>query len=73
MSSRNNAHGHLTESPERMETGEVPDQGMHHLSIHWMLKMAVEARSLRVGHLLQQGDASESKQELLQAVLGQLP
>ena len=56
-----------------METGEVPDQGMHHLSIHWMLKMAVEARSLRVGHLLQQGDASESKQELLQAVLGQLP
>ena len=73
MSSRDNAHGHLHESPEGMETGEVPNQGMHYLSIHRVFMVAVKACGFRVGHLLQQGDARESEEKLLQAVLGQLP
>eukprot|EP00438_Fugacium_kawagutii_P035512 Skav211964 [mRNA] locus=scaffold433:295174:298623:+ [translate_table: standard] len=37
------AHGHFHQSPERMEASEVPNQGMHHLSVHWMFFAAVEA------------------------------
>mmetsp|Transcript_35944 Transcript_35944/g.58862 ORF Transcript_35944/g.58862 Transcript_35944/m.58862 type:complete len:206 (-) Transcript_35944:367-984(-) len=72
MSSSHNAHRHLHQSPEWMETGQVPNQRMHHLAIHRMFLAAVEASSLRVGDFLQQRHSSQSHEELLETSLCQL-
>mmetsp|Transcript_3595 Transcript_3595/g.8367 ORF Transcript_3595/g.8367 Transcript_3595/m.8367 type:complete len:232 (+) Transcript_3595:570-1265(+) len=72
MPHRHNAHGHLHQGPEGMEAREVPNQRMHHLAVHRMFFATVEACRLRVGDLLQKGDARQGIEELVQATLAQL-
>mmetsp|Transcript_35952 Transcript_35952/g.54201 ORF Transcript_35952/g.54201 Transcript_35952/m.54201 type:complete len:271 (+) Transcript_35952:328-1140(+) len=56
------AHDHLDECPERMESSQVPQQGVH---LGLVQRIAVESSSLRVRHLLEQGNCCEASEQLL--------